>query len=260
MNYDGAKGWLVGEPEKGLAGMFIMMNAARLGVGLQGLAQGEVAYQNAASYARERRQGRALNQDERDPDAKADPIIVHPDVRRMLMEVARMERGGPGAGAVGRAPGRPDAPLARRGGAAERRRPARADHAGDQGLSDRQGFPGGGLRSAGARRAWLHSRARHGTVRARCADHPDLRGHQRHPGDGPGRSQAAQGRRPGGAQLSSSWSAATSPRRKPRAIQRASLPPSSPPCRTSRPQRCGLPRTAWPIPTMPERAPIPTWT
>ena len=86
MNYDGAKGWLVGEPEKGLAGMFIMMNAARLGVGLQGLAQGEVAYQNAASYARERRQGRALNQDERDPDAKADPIIVHPDVRRMLME------------------------------------------------------------------------------------------------------------------------------------------------------------------------------
>jgi 3-(methylsulfanyl)propanoyl-CoA dehydrogenase len=86
MNYDGAKGWLVGEPEKGLAAMFIMMNAARLGVGLQGLAQGEVAYQNAASYARERRQSRALKQSERDPDAKADPIIVHPDVRRMLME------------------------------------------------------------------------------------------------------------------------------------------------------------------------------
>jgi alkylation response protein AidB-like acyl-CoA dehydrogenase len=86
MNYDGAKGWLVGEPEKGLAAMFIMMNAARLGVGLQGLAQGEVAYQIAASYARERRQSRALKQSERDPDAKADPIIVHPDVRRMLME------------------------------------------------------------------------------------------------------------------------------------------------------------------------------
>ena len=63
MNYDGAKGWLVGEPEKGLAAMFIMMNAARLGVGLQGLAQGEVAYQNAAAYAKERRQGRALDQD-----------------------------------------------------------------------------------------------------------------------------------------------------------------------------------------------------
>ena len=86
MNYDGAKGWLVGEPEKGLAAMFIMMNAARLGVGLQGLAQGEVAYQNAASYAKDRRQGKALREDEREPGAKADPIIVHPDVRRMLME------------------------------------------------------------------------------------------------------------------------------------------------------------------------------
>jgi alkylation response protein AidB-like acyl-CoA dehydrogenase len=86
MNYDAAKGWLVGEPEKGLQAMFIMMNAARLGVGLQGLAQGEVAYQNAANYARERRQGRALDEAERDPDARADPIIVHPDVRRMLME------------------------------------------------------------------------------------------------------------------------------------------------------------------------------
>src|SRR5690348_14563124 len=86
MNYDGAKGWIVGEGEKGLQAMFIMMNAARLGVGLQGLAQGEVAYQNAANYARERRQGRALDEAQRDPEAKADPIIVHPDVRRMLME------------------------------------------------------------------------------------------------------------------------------------------------------------------------------
>src|SRR5438045_8358039 len=66
--------------------MFIMMNAARLGVGLQGLAQGEVAYQNAAVYAKDRRQSRALKESERDPTAKADPIIVHPDVRRMLME------------------------------------------------------------------------------------------------------------------------------------------------------------------------------
>jgi alkylation response protein AidB-like acyl-CoA dehydrogenase len=87
LNYDGAQGWLVGEPEKGLAAMFIMMNAARLGVGLQGLAQAEVAYQNAVAYARERRQGKALNPALRDGDAKADPIIVHPDVRRMLMEI-----------------------------------------------------------------------------------------------------------------------------------------------------------------------------
>jgi alkylation response protein AidB-like acyl-CoA dehydrogenase len=87
LNYDGARGWLVGEPEKGLAAMFIMMNAARLGVGLQGLAQAEVAYQNALAYARERRQGRALVAGEREEGAKADAIIVHPDVRRMLMEM-----------------------------------------------------------------------------------------------------------------------------------------------------------------------------
>ncbi|MGA9582689.1 MAG: acyl-CoA dehydrogenase C-terminal domain-containing protein [Allosphingosinicella sp.] len=87
LNFDGATGWLVGEPEKGLAAMFIMMNAARLGVGLQGLGQGEVAYQNAVAYAKDRRQGRALVPDQRDPEAKADPIIVHPDVRRMLMEM-----------------------------------------------------------------------------------------------------------------------------------------------------------------------------
>jgi alkylation response protein AidB-like acyl-CoA dehydrogenase len=86
MNYDGATGYLVGEPEKGLAAMFIMMNAARLGVGLQGLAQGEVAYQNAVAYAKDRRQGRALKPELRDPDAKADTLFAHPDVRRMLLE------------------------------------------------------------------------------------------------------------------------------------------------------------------------------
>src|SRR5687768_4486952 len=94
LNYDGATGWLVGESEKGLAAMFIMMNAARLGVGLQGLAQGEVAYQNAVAYAKERRQGRALRQDERDPDAKADNLFVHPDVRRMLMEARAWNEAG----------------------------------------------------------------------------------------------------------------------------------------------------------------------
>jgi alkylation response protein AidB-like acyl-CoA dehydrogenase len=86
LNYDGATGYLVGEPEKGLQAMFIMMNAARLGVGLQGLAQGEVAYQNAVAYAKDRRQGRALKPENRDPNAKADTLFVHPDVRRMLME------------------------------------------------------------------------------------------------------------------------------------------------------------------------------
>ena len=94
MNYDGAKGWLVGEPEKGLQAMFIMMNAARLGVGLQGLAQGEVAYQNAAAYAKDRRQGRALHQEARDANAKADPLLVHPDVRRMLLEARAFTEAG----------------------------------------------------------------------------------------------------------------------------------------------------------------------
>ncbi len=85
MNYDGATGYMLGEENKGLRAMFIMMNAARLGVGVQGLAQGEVAYQNAVTYARDRIQGRALT-GPANPEAKADPIIVHADVRRMLMD------------------------------------------------------------------------------------------------------------------------------------------------------------------------------
>ncbi len=92
MNYDGAKGWLLGEENRGLAAMFIMMNAARLGVGIQGLAQAEVAYQNAVAYARERRQGRALT-GPADPEAKADPILVHSDVRRMLMDAKAYTEG-----------------------------------------------------------------------------------------------------------------------------------------------------------------------
>ena len=85
MNYDGATGWLVGEPGRGLTAMFVMMNAARLGVGLQGLAQAEAAFQNARAYALDRRQGRALT-GPAEPDQPADLLIVHPDVRRMLME------------------------------------------------------------------------------------------------------------------------------------------------------------------------------
>jgi alkylation response protein AidB-like acyl-CoA dehydrogenase len=92
MNYDGAKGWIVGEENKGLAAMFIMMNAARLGVGVQGLGQAEVSYQNAVQYAQDRRQGRALV-GRADPEAKADPIIVHPDVRRMLMDAKAFNEG-----------------------------------------------------------------------------------------------------------------------------------------------------------------------
>ncbi|HAN89906.1 MAG TPA: acyl-CoA dehydrogenase, partial [Erythrobacter sp.] len=92
LNYDGAKGWLVGEENKGLAAMFIMMNAARLGVGVQGLSQAEVAYQNAVAYALDRRQGRALT-GPAEPEAQADPIFVHPDVRRMLMDAKAFTEG-----------------------------------------------------------------------------------------------------------------------------------------------------------------------
>jgi alkylation response protein AidB-like acyl-CoA dehydrogenase len=84
MNYDNATGWLVGQENKGMQAMFVMMNEARLGVGVQGLAQSEVAYQNAVAYARERLQGRSLT-GPKAPDKPADPIIVHPDVRRTLL-------------------------------------------------------------------------------------------------------------------------------------------------------------------------------
>ena len=84
INYDGATGWLIGEENRGINAMFTMMNEARMGVGVQGLAIAEVAYQNAAIYARERLQGRAIS-GVKFPDKPADPIIVHPDVRRMLM-------------------------------------------------------------------------------------------------------------------------------------------------------------------------------
>ena len=84
MNFENARGWLVGEPHKGMRAMFTMMNGARLGVGMQGLGLAEVSYQNAVAYARERLQGRAARGPVA-PNADADPIIVHPDVRRMLM-------------------------------------------------------------------------------------------------------------------------------------------------------------------------------
>ncbi len=86
MNYDGSTGWLVGEANRGLQAMFVMMNEARLNVGMQGLALSEVAYQNAAAYAKERRAGRAMT-GAKFPQLPADPIIVHPDVRRMLMNI-----------------------------------------------------------------------------------------------------------------------------------------------------------------------------
>ncbi|MBS9721786.1 acyl-CoA dehydrogenase C-terminal domain-containing protein [Tianweitania sp. BSSL-BM11] len=93
MNYDEAEGFLIGAENGGLKAMFVMMNEARLGVALQGLAVGEAAYQNAVSYARERIQGRSLS-GAKAPDKKADPIIVHPDIRRTLLTIRALTEGG----------------------------------------------------------------------------------------------------------------------------------------------------------------------
>jgi alkylation response protein AidB-like acyl-CoA dehydrogenase len=93
MNLDGATGWLIGQPNKGLNAMFVFMNAARLGVGMQGLGQTEVAYQNAVTYAKDRLQMRSLS-GAKAPELPADPIIVHPDVRRMLLTARAYAEGG----------------------------------------------------------------------------------------------------------------------------------------------------------------------
>ncbi|NCT72751.1 MAG: acyl-CoA dehydrogenase [Xanthomonadaceae bacterium] len=92
MNFDGAQGYLVGQPHKGLQAMFTMMNTARLGVGLQGIGLSERAYQNALRYARDRLQTRSLS-GAKFPDKPADPILVHPDVRRMLLTVKSLVEG-----------------------------------------------------------------------------------------------------------------------------------------------------------------------
>jgi hypothetical protein len=93
MNYDEATGFLIGEADKGLRAMFTMMNEARLGVGVQGLAISEIAYQNAVVYAKDRLQGRSLS-GAKAPEKKADAIIVHPDVRRMLMTIRAVNEAG----------------------------------------------------------------------------------------------------------------------------------------------------------------------
>jgi butyryl-CoA dehydrogenase len=92
MNFDNATGWLIGEPHKGMRAMFVMMNAARLTVGIQGIGLGDASYQGATAYARDRLQGRALT-GAKFPDKAADPIIVHPDVRRTLLTMRATTEG-----------------------------------------------------------------------------------------------------------------------------------------------------------------------
>ncbi len=93
MQFDGAKGWMVGEPHEGMKSMFVMMNEARLKVGLEGVALSEIAYQTALNWAKDRRQSRSLDPEKRDEDEKADPIMVHPDVRRMLADIKASTQG-----------------------------------------------------------------------------------------------------------------------------------------------------------------------
>ncbi len=195
MNYDEATGFLIGAENGGLKAMFVMMNEARLGVGLQGQALGEVAYQNAASYARERLQGRSLT-GAKDPDKKADPIIVHPDIRRALMTMRAFNEGGRAlilatALTLGRC-----APVRRRQRAPGGRRLARADDADHQGRAHRQGLRACRHGAAGLWRPWLYRGTRHEPVRARRPHRHDLRGRQRHSGARPRRPQAGAERRP----------------------------------------------------------------
>lgn len=93
MNLEDCEGWLVGEPHKGMRSMFTMMNAARLQVGSEGVSLGEASYQNALAFAKDRKQSRSLDPAKRDPDAAADNILVHPDVRRMLLAVKSTTQG-----------------------------------------------------------------------------------------------------------------------------------------------------------------------
>jgi alkylation response protein AidB-like acyl-CoA dehydrogenase len=193
MNFDGATGWLVGEENRGLNALFTMMNEARLGTGTHGIAIGEAAYQNAAAYAHERLQGRALT-GKKSADKPADPIVAHPDVRRMLLtirattEAARALASGPAS----RATWRKAPPIPR---CARRRRATWRCSPPSSRRSARTGARQRGAGPAGLRRPRLHRRAWHGAVRARRARQPDLRGRQRHPGDGPRRAQARDERR-----------------------------------------------------------------
>ena len=168
MNYDGATGWLVGEENRGLNAMFTMMNEARLGVGVQGLALSEVAYQNAAAYAKERLQGRAIS-GVKYPDKPADPIIVHPDVRRTLMTIRAFNEAARAlvmwTALKGDVAHRSDDEKERQS-ADDQHGPA---HAGDQRRAYRRRLRQRRDGAADVRRPRLHRRARHGAVRARCA-------------------------------------------------------------------------------------------
>jgi alkylation response protein AidB-like acyl-CoA dehydrogenase len=189
MNYDGATGYLLGEEHKGMRAMFTMMNEARLGVGMQGVAQAAVAFQNALDYAKDRLQGRDVT-GPKNPDGPADPLIVHPDMRRNLMDQKSFVEGARafllwGSTLIDRAHRAGRMPTAC----------AVAADAGDQGLPDRQGLRHDRAGPAGLWRAWLHRGMGHVAVHPRRPDRHDLRGCQRRAGARPRGPQARHRRR-----------------------------------------------------------------
>ncbi len=223
MVYEDAKAWLIGEENAGLRLMFVMMNEERLGVGVQGLAQGDAAYQAACDFARERLQSRSLS-GPKNPDGPADPIIVHPDVRRMLMDSRAVLEGGRAflywtALHGDLMHGSPDEAVKERA----------SDYMGllnpgREGVHDRPRLPRLLRRHAGARRLRLHRALPRQPVPARLPHQHDLRGHQRHPGPGPRRPQAGREWRPRGDELLRRGRRL----RRPSARRRPSSPPSSP--------------------------------
>ena len=195
LNFDEAEGFMVFEPNRGLEAMFTFMNTARLGTAVQGVCHAEAAFQGALPYAKDRRSMRALS-GKKDPGSKADALIWHPDVRRMLLTQKAIAEGGRAmiydalkigdhmfnASAAGDAEGYKafDSKLG-------------LLHPHPQGLPDRDGPGSGQPGRAGVRWPWLHQGTWHGADRARRAHLHAVRRHHRHPGAGPAGPQGADG-------------------------------------------------------------------
>ena len=190
MSYEGARAELVGRPNEGLAHMFVMMNAARLAVGVEGVGVAERAYQHALAYALERRQGRSVWTGEQGashlrPPRRAPHAGRHEDQdlgRARHLPVDRRRR-------------RPGAPRRDRGGASPPEGPRGPVHPHRQGLVHRCRLRGRLPGRPGPQRHGLHRGDRRGPILSRRPHRPDLRRHQRHPGHGPGGSQTVDGRR-----------------------------------------------------------------
>ena len=171
LNFEDANGWLVGEPHKGMRAMFTMMNSERVSVGVQGLGIAEAAYQSAVAYAKDRLQGRSLA-GAKHPDKPADPIIVHPDVRRMLMTMRAYTEGCRALGGWVAQALDHRGTHHRPGGAAARRGFRRADDADREGAVHRSRLRGGQSRRAGLWRARLCPRSRRGAICPRLRASP----------------------------------------------------------------------------------------